>query len=436
MTAPRETALDLLMRIESGGAFGDRILSSPRMSEYSPRDRSFIRELVNGVVRWKLRLDRTIDAYYTQRAESLSPQVRMILRLGLYQLMFLNSVPAHAAVNESVGMAAGKQGKGAGGLVNALLRRFTREGEPVDWPDDPAERLSLEYSHPLWIARRWIGHFGATTAERILRAGNDRHPVSIRTNTARISPDDLAVALSGAGFETAPVEGMPGYLTVAEAEGLFDSEPFRKGLFSVQDPSAGMAALLLDPIPGESALDLCSAPGGKTTHIAELMRDRGRVLAVDVRKARCGLVREAAGRLGLTSIEVEEGDARSFGEEGALFDRVLLDAPCTGTAVFSKRPDMKWRRSEEDVYRLAALQGEMMERAARLVKPGGVLAYSTCSLEPEENERIVEAFLEAHPEFVVETDPRFEGHESGPGYLILPHRMLGTGAFAAKLRRV
>jgi 16S rRNA (cytosine967-C5)-methyltransferase len=436
MKSPRETALEVLLRIESGGAYGDRVLSSPRISMYDFRDRSFIRELVNGVMRWKLRLDRTIDRYYVKRADSLSPPIRMILRLGLYQLMCLNSVPARAAVHESVGMASRVQGKGAGGLVNALLRRFTRDGEPQEWPDDPAERLSLELSYPLWLARRWIEHFGRETAEILMRTGNERHPVCIRLNALRTSAAGLIRALSEDGFEASGIGAMPGYLSVREAEGLFGCRSFQSGLFAVQDPSAAMASILLDPEPGGTVLDLCAAPGGKTTHIAELTGDRGHILAVDIHPGRCRLVEETASRLGYTSIMVAEGDACTFGgDSGERFDRVLLDAPCTGTAVYAKRPDMKWRKEESDIPRLAMLQMEMLENAARLTKPGGTLVYSTCSLEPEENSDLVRAFLRERPDFVPKRDERFAEFSIDYGYLILPHRMHGTGAFAAKLER-
>lgn len=433
----REIALDLLLRIEGGGAFGDRILASPQVNSLSPRDRSFVRELVAGVERWKLRLDRTIDLYYTKRANLLSPEVRMVLRLGLYQIMFLSSVPPWAAVNESVNMAAASQGKGAGGLVNAILRRFIREGEPREWPSDDAERFSLEHSYPLWIVRRWIGNYGAETTGNILRASNDRHPVFLRVNRLRKSPEELKNALALLGFPVIPVEEMPGFFLVPEAEGIFDTNAFRDGWFAVQDPAAGMAALLLDPVPGEEVLDFCAAPGGKTTFIAELMGDHGRVVGIDVHPGRLGLVTETADRLGITSITTMVGDACTFGSGAKhMYDRILLDAPCMGTAVFAKRPDMKWRRQEADIERLAKLQREMLENTALLVKTGGTLVYSTCSLEPEENMRNVETFLQEHPDYSLQKDERFSGYETDCGFLILPHCMHGTGAFAAKLKRV
>lgn len=434
-TNARKVALELLLRIEVGGAYLDRVLSTPSFRALDSRDRGFARELVAGVERWKLRLDRIVDMYYTKRADALSPEIRAIMRLGLYQLMFLNSVPPRAAVHESVEMAARIQGKGAGGLVNALLRRFTREGEPQNWPEDPAEYLALFHSYPLWLSRRWTGRFGVETTGEIMRAGNERHPIFVRVNPLRTTPDELAGRLSGEGLAASPVKEMPGYLALSSSEGLFDTPSFREGLMTVQDPSAGLASILLDPRPGETVLDLCAAPGGKTTHLAEMMRDTGRVVALDIHAGRLRLVREAAGRLGLSSVETVEGDARSFGENEG-YDRVLVDAPCMGTAVFSKRPDMKWGRKEEDIPRLVELQREMFENAARLVRPGGRLVYSTCSLEPEEDTVQVADFLKHHPEFVQDSDPRFESYRSEVGYLVLPHRMCGSGAFAAGMKRV
>jgi 16S rRNA (cytosine967-C5)-methyltransferase len=447
----RKTALRLLLRIEQGGAYGDRLLDSPLAAELKdPRDRSLLHELVAGVERWKLRLDRIIDIYYTKRAKSLSPEIRIALRLGLFQLMFLDKIPARAAVNESVNLASEIQGKGAGGLVNALLRRFTREGEPDEWPSDLSERLAVEHSYPEWLTRRWICYFGADTALEVMKAGNVKHPVFIRVNRLKIDPVELAQLLSREGFETTGIDEMPGCFSIKEAEGLFDSRAFREGFFTVQDPSAGMASILLDPQPGDNVLDLCAAPGGKTTHLAELMGDEGKITAVDIHQGRLGLIVKSAARLGFKSMITVSGDAAKFGLNGtAQYDRVLLDVPCTGTGVFSKRPDMKWRRKEEDIVRLSLLQREMLMNAARLVKPGGILVYSTCSLEPEENSENIGWFLENNRNFSPETDFHFEpyslkgmgtstssvSHSSNDGYLILPHLMNGAGAFAAKLKR-
>ncbi|MFC1692472.1 16S rRNA (cytosine(967)-C(5))-methyltransferase RsmB [Candidatus Latescibacterota bacterium] len=430
----REITLRLLLRIEKKGAYADRLLSAPRIAKLDKRNRGLIRELLLGVLRWKLRLDHIIDTYYNKQSDTLAPGIRNILRLGLFQIMFLNSVPEWAAVNESVNMASVRYGRKGAGLVNALLRRFEREGEPP-FPSDPLKHLSVEMSHPLWLVNRWKEYYGEEAAKSICRAGNEKHPICIRTARLKIAPEELTERLSEEGFKTAEVPGMHGYRAVLQGEGLFDTETFKEGLFTVQDPAAGMAAELLAPVSGETIIDLCAAPGGKATQCAELMCDSGKVIAVDIHPARLGLVRNASDRLGLASINCAAGDALVFtNDRQTCCDRVLLDTPCTGTGVLSKRLDMRWHLSENDIHRLAVLQENLLENAASAVKPGGVLVYSTCSLEPEENEEIVAVFLEHHKEFSIERDNRFKDFEREFGYLIFPFQMCGGGAFAARLR--
>ena len=430
---PRETALLLIERLERRGAFTDRVLASPEVNAYDSRDRRFIREAVTGVVRHKLRLDRIIGTYYTKRFESLEPFIIDVLRLGLYQMMFMDSVPDWAAVNESANIASRERGRGASGLVNALLRRFGREGEPP-LPEDPIERITVEMSHPQWLVERWVQTYGVEEAGRIAGAGAARHPVHIRLREGRITAESLRERLSEEGFGIDAIPGMDGYFSVDGGTGLFETQTFMNGLFTVQDPSAGLAVRLLAPTSADNVLDLCAAPGGKATQCAEMMGDEGCVTAVDINRKRLGLVREAAGRLGLGSIRYAEGDAGSFGGDG-VYDKVLLDAPCTGTAVFSKRPDMKWRLESGDIERLSRLQKGLLENAARLVEPRGVLVYSTCSLEPEENDDNIAWFLDTHPEFTADYDSRFAAFRRGNGYLIPPYTMGGAGAFAAKLIR-
>jgi len=228
---------------------------------------------------------------------------------------------------------------------------------------------------------------------------------------------------------------MPGYFHVLKGKGLFETQAYRKGFFTVQDPEAAMATLLLSPEQGEMILDLCSAPGGKTTHIAEIAQDNIRIDAVDINPKRLGLVKMATRRLELESINCIEGDSVTFrNDSGSQYDSILCDVPCTGTGVFSKRPDMKWRREENDLIRMSSLQKAILGNAATLVKSGGVIIYSTCSLESEENEDIVKWFTSEN-DFTVERDNRFKKFETDYGYLILPHLMDGNGAFAAKLRR-
>ncbi len=431
----RETAVHFLTRIEREGAFADRLLSSKLVEDLGPRDRLFLRELVLGVLRWKRWLDYIVGTYYDKGIGALNMDILNMLRIGLYQLAKMDSVPDFAAVDQSVEMARRSFGKGPAGLVNAILRRFLREGIP-DWGDIAVvERLSIEYSCPAWIVRRWIDSFDMETAEAILVSSCKKNTVTIRVNTLRSDADALAGQLSAAGFEVSAVAGISGYLDIAKGTGLFDTDAYRDGLFTAQDPVAGMAAMMLDPQRGDTVLDLCCAPGGKTTHIAELAGDDLEITAVDINPKRLGLVKSAVHRLGLKSVVCAEGDAVQFGADtDAVYDRALCDVPCTGTGVFSKRPDMKWRRTVEDIGRMSALQNDILGSAAQLVKPGGVLVYSTCSLEPEENGAVIDRFT-AKYDFTVERDSRFREYETENGYLTLPQRMHGSGAFVSKLRR-
>ncbi len=432
-TRTRTMAQELLLKVEQEGAYADRLLSSKRVMSLPARDRAFVRELVLGVLRWRLRLDRIIDTYHQKKSGKLQTDVRAVLRLGLLQVLFMESVPDWAAVSESVSMARNIRDGRASGLVNAILRRTIREGEPPVATDDPAERLSILYSHPRWLVEKWLKAFGPETTESILTAGNAKHPVTIRVNTLRTDRESLLTRLSSEGIASEPVETVPNFLIVPDAHGLFETGAFREGLFTAQDPASELAATLLDPQPGERILDLCAAPGGKTTRIAEMTGDTASVTAVDLNAARLGLVSQAAERLGIWSIEYFEGDALTFRGNG-LYDRVLCDVPCTGTAVFSKRPDMKWRRTPEDSLRMAEIQKAMLGNACELVKPGGIIVYSTCSLEHEENEDVIAWFLEQFP-VQLERDARYLLFETDAGYCIFPFQMYGTGAFVARLRK-
>ncbi|MFC1490928.1 16S rRNA (cytosine(967)-C(5))-methyltransferase RsmB, partial [Candidatus Latescibacterota bacterium] len=426
----REIAVNLLTRIECDGAFADRLLSAKQVAVQEQRDRSFIRELVLGVLRWKLQLDYIIGAYCDKNIETLDPEILNILRIGLYQLLYMNSVPDFAAVNESVNMTRKFYGQNPAGLVNAVLRRFTREGIPEIKGGDEAFRLSVDKSCPIWIVRKWIDTFGVETAEAIIVSSNEKNQVSIRTNALKTDPETLSGVLTDEGYELTAIDKMPGYFNVSKGMGIFDTDSYKSGHFTAQDPVAGMATMLLAPQNGEKILDVCCAPGGKTTHIAELAGDDLNIDAVDINPKRLGLVRNTARRLGHKSIYFIEGDATKFGKEaGAVYDRILCDVPCSGSGVLSKRPDMKWKRDEGDPVRMSSLQKAILGNSAGLVKPGGVLVYSTCSLEPEENGDIIDWFLREY-DFTIEKDDRFKEFETDSGYLILPQNMHGNGAFA------
>ena len=340
----RALAAQVLMAAEK--TFVDEALEAQRVASLSRRDRALLTTLVYGVTRWRRELDWLID----RCAQRVHPDIRQHLRLALFQIRHLDKIPRHAAVNEAVELAKGVSRKSAG-FVNAVLRKAA----DLDLPD----AVGVRTSHPDWLIERWRKRYGGNDLDAILAADNAVLPLAIRPNPLKAS-----VPLE--------VEGDPA------------GDPrFAEGFYTVQDETSMKVAPLLDPKPHERVLDLCAAPGGKTTHLAELMGGKGHVVAVDL-PDRIGLVAESAKRLGLTNIECVAGDGASIAFR-ELFDAILVDAPCSNTGVLSRRPDVRWRLKERDIEGAVAIQRRLLENSARLLKPGGRLVYSTCSLEPEEN---------------------------------------------------
>ncbi len=372
----RELAARVLREAERRRLFVDEVLEDYRTGDLSRRDRALLTALVFGVARRRRTLDWLID----RCARRVHPEIRQHLRVALFQLRFMSRIPCHAAVNEAVELAKGVSRRSAG-FVNAVLRRAA----DLEIPEDRGIRTS----HPEWLIKRWRRF---PNLEEILEADNAVLPVTARVNPLR-APREL-------GGPLIEIEGDPR-----------DHPGFAAGHFTVQDETSMKAAPLLDPRPGERVLDLCAAPGGKTTHLAELMGGEGLVVAVDL-PDRIGLVREAARRLGLDNIRCLAGDGTRISFQGR-FDAAMLDAPCSNTGVLARRPDARWRVTEKDILRAAAIQRRLLENAARLLKPGGRLVYSTCSLEPEEN-RVDVPGLRVVKEYLVFPTARASG-----GYLAL-----------------
>jgi 16S rRNA (cytosine967-C5)-methyltransferase len=428
----RAVAHDVLVRVETEDAFADVLLAhrlAPRAVEDAlvPRDRALATELVYGTLVWQGRLDHFLRRLLHEPLERLDPPVRAALRLGLYQLRVLERVPAYAAVDASVRLA----GKRAGGLVNAVLRRATREDEPA-LPDDPIDRLAIEWSHPRWLVDRWVHELGAGEAALLLEANTRPPHVAIRPNLRRTTPDALRTMLAEAGIETGSSAVADGALVVESgAARLRDLPAWRDGLFAFQGEASQLVARLVDVPPGARVLDACAAPGGKTLAIGERLGAGRPIVALDRnRTGLARLVRDAA-RLGVEAV-VAEADARRP-PTACTFDAVLLDAPCSGLGTLRRHPEIKWRRQPEDVARLAALQHELVMGVAPLVKPGGLLVYAVCTRTREETTGVVDALLAAHPRFVVEpvTGPCVDPD----GVLrTAPHRHGLDGFFATRLR--
>ena len=425
----------VLERVEADAAFADIALERELATRRpSARDAALATELAYGTLRWQRYLDWILAPHSRRRLESLDPRVRVILRVTAYQIALLERVPSFAAVNDAVTLAP--RTPGVREFVNAVLRSFARrdprEREPAP-PRDLIDALATRCSFPTWLAERWVGRYGREGAEALMRALNERPPLTLRTNTLRITRDALARRLeTEEGLAWRPTPLAPEGLVVGPGGAPGEWRAFADGSCAVQDEASMLVARLLAPEPGSTVADVCAAPGTKTTHLAELMGDRGRVLAFDRDPARLTRVREAAARLGITIIDARAGPVEALAPGfRAACDRVLVDAPCSNLGVLRRNPEVKWRRQPSDLLLGSRRQSEILAAAATMVKPGGRLVYATCSLEPEENEAVVRTFLAAHPDFAIDPPDTFPLPLDVDGWLrCLPHRH-GTDGFAA-----
>lgn len=400
----REGAFDVLSQIEDGAYANlalDAWLEGPGRG-LTHADKRLATELVFGVVKNRLTLDWIIDRR-VEKLNRLRTGPRIILRLGLFQLCYLDKIPARAAVYEAVELAGRRFNRGAASLVNAVFRGMLRDKLVVAWPDekqDPAQYLSVRFSHPLWMAERWLARYGMEDAQAFCQYNNAPAPLWIRANTLRVTPESLAGRLQGEGCRVEPGSFAPEALRLQGSPGIRNLASFQEGLFTVQDESSMLAAHALAPLPGQSVLDLCAAPGGKATHLAQLMGDRGAVAAWDIHPHRVELIREAQRRLGIRCIEAlcKDASAQPDGQpESCLYDRILVDAPCSGLGVLRRRADARWNRKPEDIPRLAGVQEKILRNALSMLAPGGRLLYCTCTTEPEENRLLIEKVLADSP---------------------------------------
>lgn len=422
-----------LVRIEEDAAYVSR-LSSDGGDDAERRAIA----LVAGVTRWRRWLDWSLGRYLRQPVDSLDAPLRQALRLGAFELL-VEEKPAHAAVTEAVGVAKVLQHKGAAGVANAVLRKLAsaRDRAEVAMPasGDLADDMAVRFSHPTWMVRRWLDRWGETATRRLLESNNAVPRYTLRVNALRTTPETVLERLAQLGAEPELSRWSPDLVTVGRlgpAMGLI-----AEGVCAVQDEAAALVVHALDPLPGESVLDGAAAPGGKAIYTAERMLNEGQVVAVDLHPAKTDLIWRAAQAHGATIVEPIAADLIEW--EGETFDRVLLDAPCSGTGVLGKRADLRWRRDPADLETLADLQDALLDAAAWHVRPGGLLVYSTCSLESEENEERVASFLDRHPnvarEDVGESVPAEMRTEMGD-YQALPHVHRTDGAFASRFRRV
>jgi 16S rRNA (cytosine967-C5)-methyltransferase len=440
-TPARACAWLVVRRVFEEEAWADRALhAEARRLQLDPRERALATRLAYGTVQRRATLDALIEALSGRPVARLDAPVLAALRLGAFQLVFLDRVPAHAAVAESVELAKSASPGGAR-LVNAVLRRAAREGRAwlaVLRADTPAA-AALRHSHPEWVAALWWDAFGPDAARALMAAGNEPAEPAVRANTLRGTAGELRAALP---VPSHPAPGLPEGLVLDAPFDVFGSPLWAEGRLMPQSRAAMTVSRLLGPRPGERVLDLCAAPGGKTTHLAALMAGRGEIVAVERHPGRADALRRTVARMAAGNVTVRTGDA-AVPQERAAYDRVLVDPPCSDLGTLAARPDARWRKHAGQPEELARLQAAILRAGAAALCPGGTLVYSTCTISPTENERVVDAFLAEHPEFVADDLPA-EQHASGgpvwdhprvPRYLqSLPHRDRTDGFFVARLR--
>ncbi|MBA4372980.1 MAG: 16S rRNA (cytosine(967)-C(5))-methyltransferase RsmB [Thermodesulfovibrio sp.] len=446
MPGVRLQATEALVRIFSGD-----IRPKPAIETISPsldrRDRAFLMEIVYGVLRYRDTLD-WILGHFLKKPDSLDTRTVNNLRTAIYQLYFMR-VPERAVVNEAVEVEKcfGQKDRSAQpSLVNAVLRNIIRQKDQFALPlkpekqDSPASEIALNTSHPRWLVRHWIKRFGEDEARLLAAANNMRPPFTLRTNTLRTTRGALLEQCRQEGMPVSPTRYAPEGITV-DGQVAYDDLSFARGLFSVQDEASQLIPLLLNPQPGERVLDACAAPGGKTTHIAQMMGDRGEIIAVEKDPKRLAHLRENISTLGLTSVKVINADVTEPGERRTFdqipFDRILLDAPCSATGVIRRNPDVKYRHKAADLLLFREKQLQLLKTVSRFLKKEGTMVYAVCSTEPEEGEQVIEEFLKTDREFrIIDADaPLLKEFISGGILRTFPHRHNMDGFFGVTLCR-
>lgn len=436
MADPRLTVVKMLMKMESSEAYSNLLLDHAfNEAELSDRDKAFAAALFYGVLERRLTLDHVIRTNSKIAFEKLDKAAVQILRTGLYQLLYMPSVPESAAVNESVKMCKKLKCFSAQGFVNGMLRSFIRSGKKISYLGiSPEKRLSVEYSCPEWLTEKFISEYGMDFAVRALKASVGKPPVYARVNILRTTTDKVIAELAKHRIKAAPYPGLVNCIRLEKAGDIEKCAPFRQGLFHVQDISSQLCCLTLRPVVNETVLDVCAAPGGKSFTLAELMGNNGKLYSMDLHDMRVGLIDDGAARLGIKIITAMQNDASKFNGALPQADRVLCDVPCSGFGVIRRKPEIKYKPPEEFAG-LPEIQYQILETSARYVKSGGTLVYSTCTLSRAENDDVADRFAAAHPEFmpIVQPVPL-----SAPGdykRTYCPDENGGDGFFTASFRR-
>lgn len=453
-TNPRQLAF-IALRSVYKGKFADEALDRVlHQTNIADVDRRLVTELVYGCVRRMRSLDAIIDQLAKKKASQQSPDLRTILHLGLYQLRYLTHIPPAAAVNTTVELTKQNHLANLGGFVNGLLRQYIRLSnpnnsefpaennliDPLKLPENPGDRLGILHSYPDWIISLWLAEIGLTETEELCQYMNKTPSIDLRVNPMLSSVETVETALQAEGISVSRLPYLPQALRLNSNLGKIQNLPgFKQGYWTIQDSSAQLPVLLLDPQPGEIIIDACAAPGGKTTQIAELMTDIGTIWACDKIANRLKKLKENTDRLQLKSIKIITGDSRNFNQFISIADRVLLDAPCSGLGTLHRRADARWKHTPENIKELAKLQGELLTETAKWVKPGGILVYSTCTLHPLENENVIITFLNNHSNWQIippDTNSPAANFTTQEGWVkVWPHRHIMDGFFMVKLQK-
>ncbi|ESA32950.1 sun protein [Leptolyngbya sp. Heron Island J] len=443
MTAARQLAFTVLREIDKG-AFADVALErNIGKFDLAPADRRLATELIYGSVRRQRTLDALIDQLGKRRAAQQPADLRRVLHLGFYQLRYLDHVPDHAVVDTTVTLAKQQRLGKLSGVVNGMLRQYIRlqaAGDPLQLPVDSTQALGVLHSYPDWIVQIWQLLLPTDEIASLCDWFNQTPKIDLRVNRLRATVEQVSAALTDHGLTVKPHATLPDAIRVVGSVGNVRQLPgYDEGWWIVQDGSAQLVSYLVDPQPGETIIDACGAPGGKTTHLAEMMGDDCRVLGCDRTSSRLNKIRQNAKRLQLNSIETVMGDSREHPEFKGIADRVLLDVPCSGLGTLHRHADARWRQTPDSIAGLTTLQRELLEAAVDWVKPDGVLVYSTCTLHPDENQNLIQGFLHDHPDWQIQP-PNKESpvapFVSEQGWAtVWPHKQDMDGFFMVKLQR-
>lgn len=441
----RQTMLDILIRIEKDKGFSNLLLNHElQQKDLNEKDKRLLTEVVYGTVQNQITIDYYIS-HFMKNKKKLDLWVKQLLRMSVYQMVYLEKVPDHAVVHESVEIAKIRGHKGIASFVNGILRSIRRNGLPdLTLIKDPVERISIETSHPVWLVKRWTEMYGKERTEAMCRENLRHFPMSIRVQPMKMDREAVMEQLEKQGFTvTASQFSQQGILI--QKGNIFKMNLLQEGFITIQDQSSMLAAESLKLKPGMKVLDTCSAPGGKATHIAEKMADQGEIHAYDLHKKKVKLIEEKAAVLDLHAISAFQGDARNLYEqyEEESFDRILIDAPCSGLGVINGKPEIKYEKRASDIERLATVQLDIIQSAAKLLKPEGLLIYSTCTVDKLENNQVVQTFLENNPAFSIDFSFREELSEplqhapgwSPEGLQLFPQDFQTDGFFLTRIKR-